>query len=77
MRGWLVEEADIVVLAGMLAESWPPQPGGDVLPLRAAEPADEVVMEQAGGVRWSADEVLVTGTVRDGALVAESVVPTP
>lgn len=75
VRGWLVEDAGTLVLASMLAESWPPQAGGAVIVVRDVVAGPDVTIEEAGGVRWSAGEVLVTGTVRDGVLVASTVAP--
>jgi hypothetical protein len=75
VRGWLVDDGGTTVLAAMLAESYPPQAGGDTLVVTDPRLGDEVALESASGVRWSADQVLVTGVVRDGELTDASVRP--
>jgi len=79
VQGMLVAEAERVVLASALLESYPPQAGGEVLPLEGLKVENLVGLSTSKGsvgvepVTWSDYPVVLTGTLRGGALAVTGV----
>lgn len=74
VTGHLVAEGEVVVLAAMLAETFPPQPGGATLAVDGLDDAGLAGLQRAGSVAWSAGPVVVRGTMHGGRLVDARVV---
>ncbi len=74
VEGFLVEDDGTLMVADLLAESYPPQPGGAVLAVegpgldRLAEAAAGT-LHAAGPIRWLDQPTTVTGTVEGDRLV--------
>lgn len=71
VRGHVIATAGGTVLAEMLAESYPPQPGGATLPVQGVDVQALDGVEQAGDTTWTTDQHALTGQVRDGVLHVE------
>lgn len=69
--GYLVADADGVRLCDVLAESYPPQCGGEGALTVEGLDVDAYPVEEAEGVRWTNDLVVVLGTMEDGVLVVD------
>jgi hypothetical protein len=74
VTGHLVAEGDVVVLATMLAETFPPQPGGASLAVVGLDDAGLAGLQRVGRVAWSDQPVVVRGTMDGGRLVDARVV---
>jgi hypothetical protein len=75
VRGWLLEEEGTLVLASMLAESWPPQAGGEVLLVEDLAPGEVDEWESAERVRWSRAQLVLTGLVAGDRLRQAALAP--
>lgn len=64
--GFLVDSGGEVRLCDALAESYPPQCGGDSLRVEGELP--QVRWSEAQGVRWTDEQVLLRGEVEDGVI---------
>lgn len=69
VRGFLVEDSGVVVVAEALAESYPPQPGGASLVVDGLD-LSSLELEQQGPIRWSETMVTLSGTIDEGRLTA-------
>lgn len=67
VNGYIVAEADVVRLCGALAESMPPQCGGDSLEVVGID-LDDYGVAEAQGVAWTDEQVQVLGEVDGGVL---------
>ena len=67
--GFLVDTGGAVRLCDALAESYPPQCGGDSVLVEGELPAVE--WSEAQGVRWTDAQVTLRGDVEDGVLRVE------
>jgi hypothetical protein len=65
-RGYLVDSGGVVRLCDALAESYPPQCGGDSLPVEGR--LTGIAWSEAQGVRWTDEQVVLRGEVEDGVL---------
>ncbi len=63
-----IDEADRVILTSLFAESLPPIPGGEILPVEGLDPT-EYELSASQGIRWTDQLIQVLGTVEDGTLV--------
>jgi len=72
VAGFLVDVAGEAHLCEALAESFPPQCGGASILLSDLGQIDRDELKTEGDVTWTDDHVVVTGTMVDGTLVAES-----
>lgn len=68
VRGYVLETGGTTVLAEMLAESYPPQPGGAQLVLEGLDVADIDGTETAGDTTWTDDQHSVTGVLQEATL---------
>ncbi len=68
VRGFVVVEADDAVIADLLAESYPPQPGGATLRLVGVRLSELDGVRRTGRITWTEAPVVVTGVVAAGAL---------
>ena len=76
VKGFLVVDAGGARLCEALAESYPPQCGGEALPITNYEEfiAEEflgVPVQEAQGVTWTDDVVSLLGLIVDGTLVVD------
>lgn len=62
-----------VRLASAMAESFPPQPGGDQLVVEGVH-LEAYELSESQGIRWTDEQVQVTGMVDGGTLVVTSTV---
>ena len=69
--GFLVVDADGARLCDVLAESYPPLCDGDWALTIEGLNVDEYPVEEAQGVRWTNELVVVFGTMVDGVLVVD------
>ena len=65
-RGFLVDTGAELRLCEALAESYPPQCGGESLLVEGEPPDGE--WSEAQGVRWTDEQVTLRGEVEDGVL---------
>ena len=69
VNGFIVTTPDgLVYLAELLAESFPPQPGGDRLIVEGLDLDAFAGLTSAQGITWSDEHVQVLGIVADGTL---------
>lgn len=68
VRGHAVTSADTTVLCEILAESWPPQPGGAVLPVEGLDVGDLPDARTLGHSAWTDEPVVVEGRLEGGVL---------
>lgn len=71
VRGHLISTAGETYVAEMLAESYPPQPGGATLRVEGIELSTLDRIEQAGDTTWATDQRIVTGRIEGGVLHVE------
>lgn len=68
VRGHAVASAGTTVLCAVLAESWPPQPGGAVLPVEGLTVASLPGARTVTHTTWTPEPVVVEGVLVDGSL---------
>ncbi len=71
VKGFLVVDAGGARLCEVLAESYPPQCGGEALPITNYEEFLGVPVQEAQGVMWTDDVVSFLGLIVDGTLVVD------
>jgi hypothetical protein len=71
VRGALVVEGGTARLCERLAESAPPQCGGDALEVEGLDASTVEALESSGDVQW-ADEVKLLGEIQGNRLVLSS-----
>lgn len=71
VRGHLIATAGETYVAEMLAESYPPQPGGATLRIEGINVSTLDGIEQAGDTTWTSDQRTVSGRVEGGVLHVE------
>ncbi len=75
VNGFIVTAPDgLVYLAELLAESFPPQPGGDKLIVEGLDLDAFAGLISAQGITWSNETVQVLGIVADGTLTVSTTV---
>ena len=73
VNGFIVTTPDgLVYLAELLAESFPPQPGGDRLIVEGLDLDAFAGLTSAQGITWSEQNVQVLGIVSDGILTVSA-----
>ncbi len=73
MNGFIVTTPDgLVYLAELLAESFPPQPGGDKLIVEGLDLDAFAGLTSAQGITWSDETVQVLGLVAEGILTVSA-----
>jgi hypothetical protein len=65
-RGFLVDTGDDVRLCDALAESFPPQCGGESFRVEGELP--DVRWSEAQGVRWTDEQIVLRGEIDDGVI---------
>ena len=69
VNGYLFVDADgNVTLASAIAESFPPQPGGDTMTVEGLD-LTEFDFSEEQGIRWTDDQVQILGFVRGDLLI--------
>jgi hypothetical protein len=68
VRGHVVATAGTTVLCEMLAESYPPQPGGAQLPVSGLDIATLGGTSTAGDTIWTDGQHAITGVIAGGVL---------
>ena len=68
VNGYLVASQDEVRLCSALAESYPPQCGGESLVVEGLDLETMPGLSSEAGVTWSDEEIQVLGSVEDGVL---------
>ena len=71
VKGFLVVDAGGARLCEMLADSYPPQCGGEALPITNYEEFLGVPTQEAQGVTWTDDVVSFLGLIIDGTLIVD------
>lgn len=71
VKGFLVVDASGARLCDVLAESYPPQCGGETLPITNYEEFLVVPVQEAQGVTWTNDVVSFIGLIVDGTLIVD------
>jgi hypothetical protein len=74
VQGFILRAGETTALCELLAESYPPQCGGESLAIANPEATDDMVLTEAEGVKWSEDYVTVFGRLTDGVLTIETTV---
>ncbi len=74
VQGFVFRSGETNALCELLAESYPPQCGGQSLVIANPEATDDMVLTEAEGVQWSEDYVTVFGRLADGVLTIETTV---
>ena len=73
VNGFIVTTPDgLVYLAELLAESFPPQPGGDRLIVEGLDLDAFAGLTSAQGITWSDESVQVLGIVADGIITVSA-----
>ena len=72
VRGYVVATAGMTVLCEMLAESYPPQPGGAQMAVEGLDIAALTDTVSAGDTTWTEDQRTVTGIVAGGGVLRVS-----
>ena len=72
VKGCYVADTTGVRLCELLAESYPPQCGGESIVVHDLATSDLGTIQSAGGVTWTDDFVTVFGEITDGALVVSA-----
>jgi hypothetical protein len=72
VEGFVVADSGVVVLAELLAESFPPQAGGKTIVVEDFD-LSAVALESSGPESWSNQPLTLTGTVVAGALTEAEV----
>ena len=70
VAGFLIQDANGARLCDLLAESMPPQCGGDSVELSDVSMIDPDELKTAQGVTWTDSTVTVYGEIVDGVLTA-------
>ena len=73
VEGFIVAVGDEVKLCEALAESFPPQCGGDFVTVTSLDQVDPDDIQSSGDVRWTDYTVTIFGEMVDGTLVATTV----
>lgn len=68
VRGYVVETAGATYLADLLAETYPPQPGGAVLRIEGLDVGGVAPTEHAGDTTWTTGQHTLTGRLEAGTL---------
>ena len=68
VRGYVFEVGGVAEVCDAIAESFPPQCGGARLPVEGLDLASLGQVEEAQGVRWTAQPALVSGNLANGVL---------
>jgi hypothetical protein len=74
VKGFLVVDAGGARLGEVLAESYPPQCGGEALPITNYEEFLGVPVQEAQGVTWTDEVVSFIGLIVDGTLIVDPTV---
>ena len=74
VQGFVLRTEETDALCELLAESYPPQCGGESLAIANPEATNDMVLIEAEGVQWSEDHVTVFGRLTDGVLTIETTV---
>ncbi len=74
VQGFVFRSGETNALCELLAESYPPQCGGESLVIANPEATDDIVLTEAEGVQWSEDYVTVFGRLADGVFTIETTV---
>jgi hypothetical protein len=74
VQGFVYRTRETNALCELLAESYPPQCGGESLTIANPEATDDIVLTEAEGVQWSEDYVTVFGRLAEGVLTIETTV---
>ena len=74
VQGFVLRTGKTNALCELLAESYPPQCGGESLAIANPEATDDMILTEAEGVQWSEDYVTVFGRLTDGVLTIETTV---
>lgn len=70
VSGFVVDVAGEIHLCSVLAESFPPQCGGDSITVTDISQVDPDSLSSEGNVTWTDQPVLISGEMVDGTLVA-------
>jgi len=71
VNGFLVATAEEVRFCDLLAESYPPQCGGDYLLVEGLDLGTIEGVQEASGVSWTDQPIQLLGTVEDGVLTID------
>jgi len=74
VQGFVHRTEETDALCELLAESYPPQCGGEMLAIANPEATNDMVLIEAEGVQWSEDYVTVFGRLTDGVLTIDTTV---
>ncbi len=74
VQGFVFIDADGARLCDALAESFPPQCGGDTLPMASLDGVDPNLLQESQGIRWTDVPVTLFGEIVDGVLVVDPMV---
>ncbi len=74
VNGFLVGNEEDIYFCALLAESYPPQCGGDRLRVAGLNLDDMTGLESQGGITWSPGFVQLLGRVVDGVITVSSTV---
>ncbi|HSK98031.1 MAG TPA: hypothetical protein VK891_15510 [Euzebyales bacterium] len=68
VRGYVIATAGVTLLCEMLAETFPPQPGGAQMLLDDLDIAAVADTQSAGDTTWTSDQRAVTGIIAGDVL---------
>jgi hypothetical protein len=74
VNGFLVGNEEDIYLCALLAESYPPQCGGDRLQVAGLNLEDMTGLDRQGGITWSPGLVQLLGRVVDGVITVSKTV---
>ncbi len=74
VSGFLIEDSGVLFIADLIAESYPPQPGGATMEVDGIDISGLASVNQEGPVRWLDAVVTVSGTVNSGRLTSATVI---
>lgn len=69
LRGYYFDTPEGTFICDLIAESFPPQCGGDRLPLDNSAGEDLGPLQTEQGITWSNDQITVIGEIIDGVFV--------
>ncbi len=74
IQAFVVADADGAQLCELLAESLPPQCGGETLSLTSLDTIDPDDLSEAQGVQWTEQPITLLGEIVDGTFVIDTLV---
>lgn len=69
VQGFLIDDTGTLYIADLIAESFPPQPGGPTLEVEGLDLDRFDGVSEEGPIRWRDEPATITATLKSGKLV--------